>query len=147
MSVLKGHTVAALLWVRRHQVKLRFLLAGGFNTLVGTAVFPLLMWKFGPRGLHYMVALVIAQVVCVSSAYVVQKLLVFRTRGNFIQEIRKFGTFYVYNFLFNLAALPFLIEICHLKPIGAQLILTVLVVSTSYIWHSRITFRPPGART
>jgi putative flippase GtrA len=129
-------------WVRPHQTKARFLAAGALNTALGLAMFPTLMWTLGPRGFHYMVVLVISQVICVTFAYSTQKVLVFRTKGNYISEFGRFILFYVQLYLVNLAVLPFLVEIVHIRPIIAQFCFSVPVIVTSYFWHSRITFKP-----
>ncbi len=127
-----------------HETKLRFLIAGGVNTAFGLAIYPVLMWTLGPRGLHYMAALVIAQIVSVLFAYGMQKLFVFRTRGDHGPELLKFSTFYLGYFVANAAALPFLVEIAHAKPVIAQFGLSLGVIAGSYFWHSRITFRDHG---
>ena len=128
-------------WLRRHETKARFLVAGGMNTVFGLAIFPILMWTLGPLGVHYMAVLVICQIPSITFAYCTQKILVFRTKGNYLSEFRKFCLFYLYNFLINLAALPFLVEIVRVNPIVAQISYSLVVIVTSYFWHSRITFK------
>jgi putative flippase GtrA len=137
-------TADAARWFRPHETKARFVAAGAVNTVVGLAIFPVLMWTLGPRGLHYMAALVISSVVSVMFAYLTQKVLVFRTKGKYISEIGKFVLFYLSYFVVNLGALPFLVEIVHIRPIIAQFFLSLGVIVTSYFWHSRITFKPQG---
>ncbi len=134
---------AALRRVRPHETKARFVGAGALNTVFGLTIFPILMWTLGPRGLHYMAALVIAQFVSVIFAYFTQKFLVFRTKGNYFRELRRFSMFYIYNFAFNLVTLPIMVEGLHIRPIFAQFFLSIIVIITSYFWHSRITFKPP----
>ena len=90
----------------QHQIKIRFLLAGMLNTAIGLAVFPILYFLAAPLKLHYLVILVISQVVCVIFAFLTSKFLVFRTSGNYLRESGKFLTFHLSYFLVNLAALP-----------------------------------------
>jgi putative flippase GtrA len=134
----------AVRWVRPHEIKARFIAAGALNTAFGLAIFPILIWTLGPRGLHYMVALVISQAASVMFAYATQKALVFRTKGNYIREFGKFVLFYLSYFLVNIAALPLLVEIAHIRPIIAQFFFSLAIIVTSYFWHSRITFKPQG---
>lgn len=128
--------------LRPHETKLRFLVAGGLNTLFGLAIFPALLWLMTPLRWHYLVILTLCQILAVAFAYTTNKLLVFRTRGNHVREFVKFASFYVVNFAVNLAALPILVEVVHIPPAIAQTLFVLVVVLTSYFWHSRITFRP-----
>jgi putative flippase GtrA len=124
----------------QHQIKIRFLLAGVLNTIIGLAVFPALYFLAAPLKLHYLIILVISQVVCVIFAFLTSKFLVFRTSGNYLRESGKFLTFHLSYFLVNLAALPALVELAGINPVWAQTMFAVLVIVTSYFWHSRITF-------
>lgn len=124
----------------RHQTKVRFLLAGALNTVIGLAVYPALYFLAAPLKLHYLIILAISQVLCVSFAFLTSKFLVFRTSGNYLRESGKFLTFHLAYFLVNLAALPALVEFAGMNPVLAQTLFAVLVIVTSYFWHSRITF-------
>ena len=124
----------------QNQTKVRFLLAGAFNTAIGLAVFPALYFLAAPLKLHYLTILVISQLVCVTVAFLSNKFLVFRTTGNYLRESGKFLTFHLSYFLVNLAALPALVEFAGLNPVWGQTLFAVLVIVTSYFWHSRITF-------
>ena len=135
---------AAERWIRPHETKARFLAAGAVNTAFGLGIFPVLMWTLGPRGLHYMGALAVSAITSVLLAYITQKTFVFRTKGNYISEFRKFLVFYLSYFAVNLVALPFLVEIVHIRPIIAQFCFSLAVIVTSYFWHSRITFKSQG---
>ncbi|MEP6966748.1 MAG: GtrA family protein [Pseudomonadota bacterium] len=129
---------------RSHETKIRFLLSGAVNTLLGLAIFPALMLTLGRRGVHYMAILAISQVIMVTVAYLSAKFLVFRTRGAYFREFARFSTFYAASFALNLAALPLLVEVFHVRPIIAQSGFAVAIILTSYLWHSRVTFRPKG---
>ena len=124
----------------RHRTKVRFLLAGALNTALGLAVYPALYFLAAPLKFHYLTILVISQAVCVTFAFLTNKFLVFRTSGNYLRESGKFIMFHLVYFLVNLAALPFLVELAGMHPVLAQTLFAVLVIVTSYFWHSRITF-------
>ena len=126
---------------RLHETKLRFLSAGGLNTLFGLAAFPALLWLLASTKLHYLLVLTMAQALSVLFAFLSNKMLVFRTRGNYLAEFLKFSTFYLTYFLANLALLPVLVEICGIKPVWGQFLFTGCVIVSSYFWHSRVTFR------
>jgi len=133
-------STGALDFAKRHQTKIRYLLAGAFNTAVGLAVYPALYFLALPLKLHYLMILTISQIICVTVAFLTNKLMVFRTSGNYLREFLKFVSFHLSYFLVNLAALPALVELAGMNPVWAQTIFAVLVIITSYFWHSRITF-------
>ncbi|XHS01177.1 hypothetical protein ACFB49_27790 [Sphingomonas sp. DBB INV C78] len=121
---------------------LRFLIAGGANTVFGLSIFPILLWASPLLRVHYMVALLIAQAVSLLFAFTTYKFGVFRTRGNVLREFVAFSSFYLANYAANWLALPLLVEIAGLKPVIAQLGFALIVIVGSYFWHSRISFRP-----
>lgn len=124
-----------------HETKLRFLVAGAFNTAFGLAAFPALYFMLSGLTLHYLVILSISQAICVTVAFLTNKYLVFRTSGDHLREYVRFVTFHISYFLINLAALPLLVEFAGMNPVWAQTMFAVLVIVSSYFWHSRITFR------
>ncbi|MCC6829224.1 MAG: GtrA family protein [Novosphingobium sp.] len=123
---------------------LRFALAGAANTAFGLSFYPALLWAVPLLRTHYLVALGIAQVVCLCFAYATYKLGVFRTRGNFLREFSTFSSFYLFNYAVNWAALPMLVEWGRVPPAIAQLGFNAVVIVGSYFWHSRVTFRTQG---
>jgi putative flippase GtrA len=123
-----------------HQEKIRFLLAGGLNTVVGLSVYPILFFLLKPLQLHYLLILTLSQIICICFAFLTNKFLVFKTSGNYLKESGKFLTFHLVYYLVNLAVLPMLVELGGMNPVWAQSLFAVLVIITSYFWHSRITF-------
>lgn len=122
---------------------LRYVLAGGMNTLFGLSIFPLIRWAVPFLHTHYQVALLVAQVISLCFAYGSYKLTVFRTRGgNVVREMGAFSVFYVIAAAVNWVALPVMVERLGLGPNIAQTGFSVLLMISSYFWHSRLTFRP-----
>jgi putative flippase GtrA len=126
--------------IRLHETKVRFLLAGALNTVVGLAAYPTFYFLLAPLKLHYMVVLGITQIICIAFSYLTNKFLVFRTVGNYVRESGRFGLFHLVYFIVNLVALPFLVEIVGMPPVWGQTLFAVLVIVSSYFWHSKITF-------
>jgi putative flippase GtrA len=120
---------------------LRFLIAGGFNTLVGLTFYPLLLWAMPLMHTHYLVALGISQVACLVFAYLTYKYGVFRTQGNVAREFGAFSGFYLFNYAANWAILPLLVETAGAHPSAVQTGFNLIVIATSWFWHSRVTFR------
>jgi putative flippase GtrA len=119
----------------------RYLVAAGFNTAFGLAIYPVLLWTFPWLRIHYMIGLFIAQGVSLCFAYASYKLGVFQTRGGYAREITAFVSFYGVNYAANWIALPAMVEVGHIPPIIAQLMFSAVIIVTSYFWHSKVTFR------
>jgi putative flippase GtrA len=133
--------MSSLLALTEHR-PVRFLIAGGANTALGLAFFPLLVWSTPYFQAHYLVALAISQIVCLLFAFATHKLGVFRTRGGWLREFAKFSSYYVFNYAVNWAALPLLVDVGGAPLIPAQLGITLVLIIGSWFWHSRVTFRP-----
>lgn len=136
-------------WINRwlqlalqHQVKVRFLLTGALNTVIGLGTFPALYYLLESLQLHYLVILTISQVLCVCFSYLTNKFLVFKTSGNYVNEFSKFITFHLSYFAVNLIVLPLMVSGLDFNPVIAQSLFAIAVVVSSYFWHSRITFSP-----
>jgi putative flippase GtrA len=131
---------ASLKFLREHETKVRFLLAGALNTTVGLAAYPIFFFTLESFKLHYLTILMVSQIFCISFSFLTSKHLVFRTSGGYLRESLKFATFHLSYLLVNLAALPALVEVAGMKPVWAQTLFAILIIITSYFWHSRITF-------
>jgi len=119
----------------------RFLVVGLFNTAFGLATFPALYWLFQPMGVSYLWLMTAAQVINVTFSFVTNKLLVFRTKGGVRAEYAKFASYHLLVYLGSLVILPTLVERVGLTPVVAQTSYALVVIATSYLWHSQITFR------
>ena len=126
----------------KHELKLRFLVAGGFNTLVGLSAYPILYFALKQYHLHYMAVLVLYQALCVPIAFVTNKYFVFKTQGNHFREFLKFSSFYNIYFVANLLLMPLLVEVAGLHPVLTQLIISIGIIVSSFFWHSKISFAP-----
>lgn len=128
--------------IARHAERpLRFAAAGVANTVFGLGIYPLLLWAVPAFHTHYLIALGIAQAVSLCFAYTTYKLGVFRTRGNLVREFGAFASFYLANYAANWIILPILVEIGGVPPVIAQLGFALVIIVTSWFWHSRVTFR------
>ena len=141
MELWRSRYKIGLYLVKIHGTKARFLLVGALNTAVGLCVFPLLFFLIRPEKTQYLYILAISYLICILFSFITNKSLVFRTTGNYTTEFRKFLIFHLFNFLLNLTFLPVLVEVVGIDPVYAQTLFTLLVVLTSYFWHSRITFK------
>lgn len=120
----------------------RFGLVGLVNTAFGFLVFVALQLTLGTV-VHYLVVLVVANVVAIVQAYILQRRLVFRFTGGWWTGLLRFATVYLGVFVFNLALLPALHELLHVPVIPAQAIATVVQAFGTYVAHRLFTFRTP----
>jgi putative flippase GtrA len=135
------------LW-QRHQIKIRFLLVGVWNTIFGYLVFVGLDYLFNlffsPRYVAYMSAAVLANILAILNAYIFHKFVTFRSpiRGlAIIPEFARFFSMYLFSFFLGLVLLPVFVEFFHLDPKIAGALLIPITVIISYLGHSRFSFR------
>ncbi|NLI75717.1 MAG: GtrA family protein [Candidatus Riflebacteria bacterium] len=131
-----------------HKVTLRFLIAGGWNTLFGYLVFVLLdlffTRVFSRRYLAYMSAMIMGNLLAILNAFICHKYYTFRsgvTGLGILGELARFSTTYVFTFLLSLILFPLAVETSGLDPkivAGFFLIGTVII---SFFGHSRWSFR------
>jgi putative flippase GtrA len=133
---------------------IRFVIVGGWNTVLGYGLFAGSNYLLADRIPHaYMVACVIANVIAISVAYVGHKFVTFRTRGNYLREYLRFYIVYGATALLGLALLPLTVALIGLVvatkshvPYIAQAVLIPINVVASYLGHKRFSFRPPTKR-
>lgn len=123
----------------------RFGLVGLVNTAFGFAVFVILQLTLG-RIVHYLVVLVVANVIAILQAYVFQRRLVFRFTGGWWFGLMRFSLVYLGAFAANLVILPVLHELLLIEVIPAQAIATVVQAFGTYLAHRLFTFRAGGHR-
>jgi putative flippase GtrA len=147
----QGHTEAArpsLLntWLLGHGMapeRVRFVLVGGLNTVVGLGFFALFNALIGDSGHYaYLATVVIAQFLGVQFAFCTQRLIVFRARGGrILHELLRFYLVYSVGLAANLAVLPVLVEVAGLPVFPAQVLFTLGLAVISYLAGRKFVFR------
>jgi FkbM family methyltransferase len=127
-------------FISMHETKIRFLITGGVNTVLGLTLFPFLYIVLAPLKIHYLYILVFSSVACTLFGFLTIKFFVFRTRGNYFAELSRFVLFHLSNLVLNLVAVPLLVETAGISPVVAQPGFAVIAVLSSYFWHKHITF-------
>ncbi len=132
----------------RHQVKIRFIAVGIWNTILGYFLYYLLdsffLHVFQARYLAYMSALSLAQIISIIIAYFSHKHLTFKTVTNgkeTAKELLRFSLTYAFVFFLNLILLPAIVELGNITPKIAGVFLILLTPVISYIGHSTFTFK------
>jgi putative flippase GtrA len=130
--------------------RVRFVLIGGVNTVVGYALFAALDVGVG-HWIGYLGSLYGSYALAVPLAFVLHRRFTFRVAGSgstFVDFVR-FASVYVVSLAINTALLPLLVEVAHLSPLVAQAITIVVTTLMSYFGHKLFSFRrgsrPPAA--
>ncbi len=127
-----------IILTRKNTEFIRFLFIGAWNTGFGYLVFVALIYS--PWKLHYVIVLIISNIITITNAYLCYKFFIFKTRGNYFSEYIKSYVVYGTNFLINLALLPFFVEILKIRPVISQAMLIPLTVVISYFGHKHFSF-------
>lgn len=126
-------------WWRLPQ-QVRFLMAGGFNTAVGYAVFATLFSLLG-RGIHYLLIALAAHAIAVISAFLVYRILVFRSSEKWQSSFVRFNVSLLAGLAFGMLFLYGLVEYAHWRPLAAQAVVTAASVVLNYLLHRYFSFR------
>ena len=123
-----------------HLRELRYLLVGGFNTLVGYGLGVGLYLALSPM-LHILVIGVIGSILAITVSFTTYKCIVFRTRGHWLLEYLRSYVVYGGSAVIGILLLWLLVDGLK-RPIWyAQGIAILLTVIFSYVGHTRYTFR------
>lgn len=124
---------------RDHQ-KFRFLVVGASNTAFGYGVFTLLYLLLGSH-LHYTFIQLMSHVISVIYAYVVHRRYTFESTRPWLAEFLRFNVSYLGSLSFSLVSLPLLIRYAGLTPVSGALVVTLVSVMLSYVFHRYYSFK------
>jgi putative flippase GtrA len=130
-----------------HQIKIRFLFIGIWNTIFGYLTYIsldyLLSFVFQKRYLAYMTAAVLSNSIATISAFFFHKHITFKStvrgKGVIVEFFKFYSTYTVTNIL-GLALLPVFVEVLKIDPKIAGALLIPVVAIISYFGHSRFSF-------
>jgi putative flippase GtrA len=125
--------------ITRHWTVIKYLIAGGYNTVFGFLVFTALFLLLEHQ-VHYLFIAVITQVISITNAFLVYRYIVFKSTDNIIAEYLRIYVVYGLSFVLGILLLALLVELAHLHPVQAQFCVIVVTVIISYVGHSRFTF-------
>lgn len=134
--VIKTYRRLENLWFKLGQ-KLRFVLVGGFNTVLAYAFYAFLLKVLE---LPYLWALIVQYFVTVNISIWTMRYFVFRSVGAFVEELYKAWSVYIGMFFFNSLILSLLIKICHIDPLWAQGIYLIVSTILTYLLHKYFSF-------
>ena len=115
-------------------------MVGVVNSVFAFGVFAGLQLTIGGR-VHYLMVLVMAHVLGVLEAYVLQRWLVFRVSGRWWRDLARFWSVYLVALAVNLLSLPLLVEVAHVPVLPAQAIVMLGTALGTFVAHRSFTFR------
>ncbi|MHC5795228.1 GtrA family protein [Lacisediminihabitans sp. FW035] len=139
-----GRPRGPIRFVRRllRDERVRFLVVGGFNTVVGYGIFVLVQLTVG-RHTSYLLSLYVATFLGTMVAFLSHRRFTFRIAGrrNIVVEFFKFASVNIVSLVINTIALPLLVELGGLNPLLAQALIVIVTTVVSYIGHKFFSFR------
>ncbi len=136
LGIIKMRICAVL----ENPTRVRYVIAGVWNTFFGYILG--LVLYYGSGGQINVVAVgVTGNIISISMAFIIYKLYVFRTKGNWLKEY--FRAFLVYGLsgIMGVGLLSLFVDGVGLPFWMGQGMAIVLIVIISYISHSRFTFK------
>ncbi|NTU53564.1 MAG: GtrA family protein [Chlorobiaceae bacterium] len=118
----------------------RYLVAAGWNTLFGylTGVG---LYSALSEQLHVTVIGFIGNFISITMSFVVYKLMVFRTKGNWISEYIRCNIVYGSGTVVGIALLWFLVDYVKFSIWIAQFLIIFVTAAISYFGHKGFTFK------
>ncbi len=129
---------AKIFWFNMPQ-QIRFVFAGGYNTVIGYLLFAAALFVLGQE--HYQAALFISYILSSFNSYLSQKFLVFQTKGNYVKEYIKASTVWFLGYLFNAFILFLLTGKLQIYPYAAQAIGLICTTVLTYIMLKYYSFK------
>ena len=107
---------------------IRYGIVGVINTIVGYGIYYLMLYL----GYKYTIALTLGSIIGVSCSFMLNKFWTFRSRGKIGKELLRFLIMYGCAYIMNLVMLIFAVEKCQLNPKIAQVIILLMITTTTY---------------
>lgn len=120
--------------------KIRYILVGGWNTAFGYIAGLIIFNSFG-EVVNVIIVGLASNFLAITMSYVTNKLIVFKTAGNWISEYFRFWILYGLSTIVGIALLWIFVDYFHVKFWIAQAIVTVLLIFAAYLGNLKFTFR------
>lgn len=118
----------------------RYLIVGAINTVFGFGINTILYYGFNAFA-PTLVILIVANIVSITFSFVTYKLLVFKTKGNWISEYLKCYVVYGASSVIGIGATWVVVDYLHVPFLVTQLIFFLMSAAFSYFAHDRFTFK------
>ena len=139
-GMIKLYFLLEKIWFNHIGQKIRFLLVGGFNTVVAYLIFTALYFLTGHR---YLISVIIQCTISINISIITMRYYVFRSHGRFLKEYCKAAGFYAYMLFFNMAWLFIFIETLHIHALISQALYLCVSTVLTFLCHKYFSFRQP----
>ena len=121
----------------------RFVVAGVWNTIFGYGVFALLVAGFSDH-VHYLFIAGLSNALAISNAYLVHKIMVFRTRGNYLKEYARYWVVYGASGVLGLGLLALFVSGLGINIFLSQAGVLAIQVAVTFTGHRSYSFGSPN---
>jgi putative flippase GtrA len=119
---------------------LRYLVAGGVNTLFGYII-SLVLYYGLHQELNLVIILAIINIISISFSFLIYKIFVFKTQGNWVKEYLRCYLVYGFTAILSSACIWILVEKITLSYWIAQTLAIIVIIIVSYSMHKSYTFK------
>ena len=119
--------------------KVRYLLAGGWNTIFGYSI-SLALYTLLQTKLHIISISLIANILAITMSFFVYKFFVFKTAGDYLREYLRCYLVYGASAIISIFFIWLLVNIFFVPFWVAQALVMILSFSLSFVAHQRFTF-------
>jgi putative flippase GtrA len=120
-----------------NNVKIRFLIVGCLNTLVGYLTYALLIYI----NINYLIANTISTIIGITHSYIWNRLFTFKSNNSIKKEIFKFISVYFISYILGLLNLYILVNILGTNEYIAGIINIFITTIISWFGHRYFSFR------
>jgi putative flippase GtrA len=126
----------------KREQQLRYLVVGGFNTLLGLGIFAALDLTTARYVGHYVV-LTLAALISIAASHATQRRWAWSSRAPYLRELQRFFSVYLAGYFLNLALLFVAHSGFGAPVIPAQVAITGILILAAFFVHRFWTFAPP----
>ena len=119
-------------------VEFRFLLIGGWNTVVGFAIYTVLLSSLAKD--YYIFALICSSLVAGTHAYFTQRVFVWKSQGEVSSQFLRFALVLLAQFTANFFLLYLAVDFFGRDALRSQYAIGMLIVLLTFYTHKNWTF-------
>lgn len=120
--------------------RIRYLLAGGWNTIFGYLLM-VILYELLSNQFHLVSIAILSSFIAISMSFATYKFFVFKTKGAWVSEWLRSFVVYGVATLFSIFSLWLLVDVIDINIYISQAISSALVIFFSYFGHKIFTFK------
>lgn len=119
--------------------KIRFLIIGGINAGLSYIVFAITLFLLGHE--HYQICVALQWILSSFASFANQKIFVFCTKGNWVNEYFRCCTTWAVSYVFNVVILEVFVRFLHINVYLAQILAIFSVSALTYSLFKYFAFK------